>query len=321
MELLLGETLEARRQRFGGRLPWPEVVRIGLDVLDVLDVVHARGLLHRDVKPSNVLFLDDGSLRLIDFGIAKTSMTGAEVAPTRTGTLPGSLAFMSPEHAIGVPGEIDARSDLWSLGATMFLLLAGKPVHEGQTEVGALALAASRPARSLGAAVSGLPAPLVAVVDRALSFDRRGRFASAAEMRAALAALDPEDPHVPRARPGSRWRLVVAAAAVVAIGGAAAASARRAAVEKGAPDPAASVSPSREPDASAVGDRAPEPEPRPDPEPAAPPPPPARSARRAGHDGVDPSPPSSATPSATVACDPPFYIDPGTGTRRVKPGC
>ena len=112
MDLLLGETVEARRRRFGGRLPPAEVVRIALVVLDVLEVVHARGLLHRDVKPSNVLWLDDGSIRLIDFGIAAAVQKHEEDVVTRTGELPGSLAFMSPEHALGVPGELDARSDL-----------------------------------------------------------------------------------------------------------------------------------------------------------------------------------------------------------------
>jgi serine/threonine protein kinase len=335
MDLLLGETVEARRRRFGGRLAPAEVVRIALDVLDVLDVVHGRGVLHRDVKPSNVLWLDDGSIRLIDFGIAKTTRGDEDGALTRTGALPGSLAFMSPEHALGVPSELDARSDLWSLGATMFLLLSGRPVHESQTEVGALALSASRGIAPLGSVASDLPPALIAVVDRALTFDRRRRFASAAEMREALLALSLESVHATPARSDRRRLVPAAAAAVLVLAGVGAWAAVRAHVEDvdratpakvstSAQAPPASPS-SVTPEGSGViaepvvaigpiieerpAERAPSAEPRS-----------SRSARRPAYDagGLTPIPSASL---AAPRCDPPFVIDPTTGTRRVKPGC
>jgi serine/threonine-protein kinase len=295
MDLLLGETVDARRRRFGGRLPWAEVLQIANVVLDVLAAAHARGVLHRDIKPSNVLWLDDGSIRVIDFGIAR-ALRDADDAKTRTGELPGSLPFMSPEHALGVPDDIDERSDLWSLGATMFLLLSGRPVHESATDIGALALSASKQARSLGSVVSGLPPALVATVDRALAFEKSKRFADAAEMRAALASDD-----VPRA--SSRIRYAGAAMLATAIIGAwtlrpMATAPAEPPVAMSAALPVVDAMPppslaSAEPNAPAVSTEPPHPL------------------------HVAPKPVASAPPK----CDPPFVIDPATGTRRVKPGC
>lgn len=335
MDLLLGETAEARRRRFGGKLAWAEVVQIALVVLDVLDVVHARGLLHRDVKPSNVLWLDDGSIRLIDFGIAKTVLGDDEVALTRTGALPGSLAFMSPEHALGVPSELDARSDLWSLGATMFLLLSGRPVHDSQTEVAALALAASRKARSLGSVVSGLSPALIAVVDRALTFDRRKRFADAAEMRAALLALSStrvqDAPNRSR-----RWGFALAAIALCGMGAVGAWWSKSAHMTDVDPGVRMAVSapslvvapPSTGPALPAEPDAATESKITAEPTHAAENTLPAEVARPARpsrflHDAGNPTQSASGSPDPPAAprCDPPFVIDPKTGTRRVKPGC
>jgi serine/threonine-protein kinase len=303
MELLPGETVEARRRRFGGRLAWAEVVQIALAVLDVLETVHARGLLHRDVKPSNVLWLDDGSIRLIDFGIAKIEQKSEESALTRTGALPGSLSFMSPEHALGIPSELDERSDLWSLGATMFLLLSGRPVHESQTEVGALALSASKPARSVGEVVSGLPSPLVAVVDRALAFDRQKRFSSAAEMRGALESMTSAPPVRIR-----RWPYAVAAAAALAALVGLGWSSKPPAVVTEAPRAiiSAPLPPARAPE--------PEREPVVIIEPSIPAPEPV-------HPPVRKAAPVASTAPSPPRCDPPFFVDPATGTRRVKPGC
>ncbi len=343
MDLLLGETVEARRRRFGGRLPPAEVVRIALVVLDVLEVVHARGLLHRDVKPSNVLWLDDGSIRLIDFGIAAAVQKHEEDVVTRTGELPGSLAFMSPEHALGVPGELDARSDLWSLGATMFLLLSGRPVHESKTEVEALALSASREARSLASVVSGLPPTIVAVVDRALSFERRRRFLDAAEMREALLAPPSVSSHVTPRSP-RRWSSVLGATAtaLVLVGGLAAwtaSSGRMETAGEGAPAvtsapglttssvAAVRVAPvsemSTEPGATSVTEIVAQPALAGGPVLR------METARSSvAHRAAPPaaaSPPPSASGAPVAAspprCDPPFVIDPVTGTRRVKPGC
>lgn len=329
MDLLLGETVEARRRRFGGRLAWAEVVRIALAVLDVLETVHALGVLHRDVKPSNILWLDDGSIHLIDFGIAKPLERDDARALTRTGELPGSLPFMSPEHALGLPTDLDPRSDLWSLGASMFLLLAGRPVHESPTEVGALALSASRPAPSLGGmGLDGLPTALVAIVDRALAFDREDRFLDASEMREALVGLDgsaiyrapPRLRPIPVALPAALTLLAVVGLGAWSFGGARGPSAplRTASGAAAVSSTPPALPTPREATPLAKPERSQEPEPAPSTPPSGDPAPTARLTRR---DRPAPVASASAETRAPNPCDPPFVIDPTTGTRRVKPGC
>lgn len=339
MDLLLGETLETRRRRFGGRLAPAEVAQIALVLLDVLVLIHDRGLLHRDVKPSNVLWLDDGSIRLIDFGIAKAPRGDDEIPLTRTGALPGSLGFMSPEHALGVPSDLDPRSDLWSLGATMFLLLSGRPVHESATEVGALAMSATQKAPSLGSVASGLPAELVSVVDRALAFDREERFADAAEMRDALLGVS-RAPMRSASKPRRGRRMALSAVALVAIVFIGAAGAgvwspwTTRVEERGASSHVAareaSSTPamtSRPPPMAAAAEIVPvsdvgtESGSMPGTEP--PRPRAARVSRRAPEqaDASAGSASASVLPPQAPHCDPPFVLDPTTGTRRVKPGC
>lgn len=334
MDLLLGETVEARRRRFGGRLAWAEVVHIAIRVLDVLDAAHGRGVLHRDIKPSNVMWLDDGSIRLIDFGIAKTKREDDALAVTRTGAVPGSLAFMSPEHALGVPSSLDGRSDIWSLGATMFLLLSGRPVHESQTEVEALARTASRKARPLGSVTRDIPPALSAVVDRALAFEPRKRFADAAEMREAIRRSAMTSAARPPAR--RRWGATLATAGAIGLCGIGVLAGwypSGGTSKEGAPEvehatPGASASSGPRPVTSVVlaeREVASAPHPAKDraagDKPARPP----RSVRRSPREST-PGPASSANPSTPTTpmasrCDPPFSIDPTTGTRRVKPGC
>ncbi|ONI71797.1 hypothetical protein BWI15_16825 [Kribbella sp. ALI-6-A] len=124
MELVKSRTL-AQAIRDDGPLPWREVALIGVQVLEALQAAHAAGVLHRDVKPSNVLLAEDGRVVLTDFGIA--SMEG-ETTLTRTGMLVGSPAFIAPERvrARGAGPE----SDLWSLGATLYTAVEGRPPHD-----------------------------------------------------------------------------------------------------------------------------------------------------------------------------------------------
>jgi serine/threonine protein kinase len=124
MELVRSRTL-AQAIRDDGVLPWREVAGIGVQVLAALQAAHAAGVLHRDVKPSNVLLAEDGRVVLTDFGIA--SLEG-ETTLTRTGMLVGSPAFIAPERvrARGAGPE----SDLWSLGATLYTAVEGRPPHD-----------------------------------------------------------------------------------------------------------------------------------------------------------------------------------------------
>jgi hypothetical protein len=124
MELVRSRTL-AQAIRDDGALPWREAAQIGVQVLEALRAAHAAGVLHRDVKPSNVLLAEDGRVVLTDFGIA--SLEG-ETTLTRTGMLVGSPAFIAPERvrARGAGPE----SDLWSLGATLYTAVEGRPPHD-----------------------------------------------------------------------------------------------------------------------------------------------------------------------------------------------
>jgi eukaryotic-like serine/threonine-protein kinase len=184
MELLEGESLETRRERLGGRLPVDEVFTVGDQLLDLLDVAHHKGIVHRDIKPQNVFVTKEGVVKVLDFGIARMRLSAGE--STSTGLMLGTPDFMSPEQAAGNPEQVDARSDLWSVGATLFTLLSGQSVHSAQTLREYLLATATSPARSLAAAVPGAPPPLVLVVDRALALHKELRWQDARAMQDAL---------------------------------------------------------------------------------------------------------------------------------------
>ncbi|HEY6561033.1 MAG TPA: serine/threonine-protein kinase [Polyangiaceae bacterium] len=188
MELLQGETLEDRATRKGGRIEAGEVLQLTDQLLDVLHSAHERGILHRDIKPDNLFLTTTGQLKVLDFGIARLRELAGAAGNMNTGvgTFMGTPAFMSPEQARGRWDEIDARSDLWSVGATMFTLLGGESVHEAETVTDQLVLAATAPARSLATLVPELPRRLIELVDRALAYDKLGRWPDAQSMQAAV---------------------------------------------------------------------------------------------------------------------------------------
>jgi serine/threonine-protein kinase len=188
MDLLEGETLDARWSRQGPRLAAQDVLAIGDQVLDVLAAAHDRGVIHRDVKPENVFVANDGTVRLLDFGIARLRELSAASQATRAGAMLGTPAFMPPEQALGHVDEIDARSDLWGVGATMFALLTGRLVHEGGTVNEQLIAAATKPAPPLRVLAPDLPLPVREVVDRALAFDKNSRWPDARTMQEAVRA-------------------------------------------------------------------------------------------------------------------------------------
>jgi len=185
MELLRGETLRGRLARSGGRLPCREVLALGHQLTCVLAAAHAAGIVHRDIKPENLFLTADRALKVLDFGIARIEDDPAGLA-TATGTRLGTPAFMPPELALGRSAEIDARTDLWSAGATMFQLLSGEVVHAGPGAAELIVRAATVPPRSLGVAAPDAPASVVALVDRALAFARDDRWGTARAMREAI---------------------------------------------------------------------------------------------------------------------------------------
>ena len=168
MELLDGETLDARFERSNRKLGVSEVVTLVVDVLDVLAAAHAKGVVHRDIKPENLFLTREGKVKVLDFGIAR--LRTASPAGTARGEFFGTPAFMSPEQALGRTGDVDARSDLWSVGATAFTLLSGQYVHQCATTAEMTIRRGSLPAPKLASIALDVPAPIAEVIDRALAF-------------------------------------------------------------------------------------------------------------------------------------------------------
>ena len=193
MELLeQGEVLEDRRERLGGKLPIAEAVDVCDQILDVLAMAHEKGIIHRDIKPENVFVLSDGVVKVLDFGIAHIKEAAKAQEATATGLLLGTPEYMSPEQVLGKRGQIDASTDIYAVGATLFTLLSGESVHVADTLNMLLVQAASRQARSLASvAYKHLPRPLIAVVDKALALEKPRRWPSARAMQLALRAAVP----------------------------------------------------------------------------------------------------------------------------------
>ena len=184
MELLQGESVEGRAEKAGGRLAIADTLDIVEQTLDVLVEAHKQGIIHRDLKPENLFMVRGGVVKVLDFGIARLREENAR--KTQTGMVMGTPSFMAPEQAMGRWNEVDARTDIYAMGATAFTLLTGRPVHEAETAGEMLVAAATRPARSLARVLTGAPFSLVALVDRALAYDREHRFPDATTFKAEL---------------------------------------------------------------------------------------------------------------------------------------
>jgi serine/threonine-protein kinase len=182
-ELLDGETLEARRMRFDGRLDEDEVLSVVDQLLDVLVAAHQKGVVHRDLKPENVFLTRVGQVKVLDFGIARLRELSKSDTSTRAGESMGTPAYMAPEQARGLWDEVDGRSDLWAVGATMFCLLSGRLVHQGRTVNEQLLSAMTRPAPPLRSVAPDISVLVANVVDRALSFNKAMRWPDAARMQ------------------------------------------------------------------------------------------------------------------------------------------
>jgi serine/threonine-protein kinase len=185
MERLRGASLEAIAK---APLSIRAVLTAADQMLDVLAAAHTKGIIHRDIKPANVFVTHDGTVKVLDFGIARVRDLAVDARVTITGEIMGTPAFMAPEQASARRDGVDARTDVWAVGATMFTLLSGELVHRADSAPQMLVAASTRPARSLGV-VTNAPRDLVALVDRALAFNRADRFASATEMRSAVREL------------------------------------------------------------------------------------------------------------------------------------
>ncbi|WP_437957546.1 protein kinase [Sorangium sp. So ce119] len=185
MELLEGESLGKRAHASGG-IEERELLRVVSIVLEVLDVAHGLGIVHRDIKPDNLFLTSSGGVKVLDFGIARMKQGGSNVR-TRIGAMLGTIPYMSPEQIAG--GQIDGRADIFAVGATMFRVLANRRVHEGSTESELLIKMATQPAPALRTVAPSVSPEVCAIVDRALAFDLSRRYPAARAMREDIARV------------------------------------------------------------------------------------------------------------------------------------
>jgi len=188
MELLRGQSVEDLWERHSRRLPLAAVLAIAWELLDVLASAHEKAIVHRDIKPPNLFVTQDGNFKVLDFGIAQVrnmATTHGSMA-TQAGTVLGTPAFMAPEQALGRAQDIDGRTDIFAVGATLFVLLTGRLVHPGDNGNQLLIMAATTPVQPIAQVAPEIPAPVARVIDVALAFDRANRWQSARDMREAV---------------------------------------------------------------------------------------------------------------------------------------
>ena len=188
MEYVDGEPLSRVISR--GRVAESEARRIAREVADALAAAHARGIVHRDIKPDNIMLSGD-RVKVLDFGIAKQIGPAAldvqtPSTLTQKGMILGTVQYMSPEQALGRP--LDARSDIFSLGVVLYQMLCGALPFSGETVTEMLTQIVRDEPADLAARVPGLSSSTLAIVRRSLQKKREDRFASAADLRDALAS-------------------------------------------------------------------------------------------------------------------------------------
>ncbi len=218
MELVEGITLKQYMER-KGVLNWKETLHFATQIAKALDHAHSRGLVHRDIKPHNVMVLKNGSVRVTDFGIARIMSK----SNTLTKEALGSVHYISPEQAKG--GRVDHRSDLYSLGVVMYEMITGRPPYDGESPVSVaiqhIAGGATKPSQLN----PNIPAGLEQIIQRAMANDLKDRYATAVDMIADMDELRKEPgmtfptvtpkaaPEKPKARPEEEAKPAVPAKA------------------------------------------------------------------------------------------------------------
>jgi serine/threonine-protein kinase len=169
----------------GVPMPVAQATRLGQDLLGALAHAHERGLVHRDVKPENVILSPVDGAVLLDFGIARAIASSGADRLTMAGMTLGTAAYMSPEQVMGGDG-LDHRSDIYSLGCVLFECLTGRPVYAGVSDAIAMGLQVTGTPPNLAELRPDAPAHVAAAVQRALAKDKADRWQTAGEMGAAL---------------------------------------------------------------------------------------------------------------------------------------
>jgi len=228
MELLEGESLKERIRN--GPLPAEELLDLGIQTSDALAAAHAKGIIHRDIKPANIFVASSERVKILDFGLAKAvpghrpEIEPDEESLTLEGVVPGTTAYMSPEQVRGE--EIDARSDLFSLGVVLYEAATGKRPFVGKNRILMMNAILNEKPVVPSRVNEELPAGVDAIIVKALAKDREQRYQHASEIRADLRALKRETDSArvmtrakpaPATRIARHWKAIAPAAAAVLV--------------------------------------------------------------------------------------------------------
>jgi len=182
MSFYSGESLKEKIKT--GPLSLKETLDIGIQISKGLAKAHEHDIVHRDIKPGNIMLTEDRLVKIVDFGVAKLAGT---TRVTRAGTTVGTAAYMSPEQARGE--EVDIKTDIWALGVALYEMLTGEPPFKGESEQAILYSVLNQEPRTFKGLETAAPKELEQIIRKALSKDPKKRFASAEEMSQALESL------------------------------------------------------------------------------------------------------------------------------------
>ena len=181
MEYVDGITLKEYLKQRGGALTWKETVHFATQILSALQHAHSKGIIHRDVKPQNIMLLADGSIKMMDFGIARFSRAQSQTVSDKA---IGSVHYISPEQAKG--DKTDARTDIYSVGVMLYEMLSGRLPFDGDGAVSIAIMQIADKAKPLDQVAPGVPMGLCQITEKAMEKEPSKRYQSAQEMLMAI---------------------------------------------------------------------------------------------------------------------------------------